>query len=238
MSESPKSGSPAVKKMFSSIAGSYDLLNRLFSLGIDVRWRRELASEMPRDGDLPFLDVATGTADVALTLEKRCPGHRLIVGADFTLPMLQMGAAKVSGHGAQRIRLLAGDAYNLPFQDDSFGAATIAFGLRNLAHRVDGLKEMFRILAPGGRAVILEFSPMDRPVAGPLFRFYFHRVMPFLGGIISGDRKAYRYLPESVDRFPDPVQLEEEMIEAGFTDVKYRSLTMGIAFLHVGKKAV
>ena len=236
MSESPKSGSPAVRKMFSSIAGKYDLLNRFFSLGIDLKWRRELASELPEDGDLPFLDVATGTADVALTLEERCPGNRLIVGTDFALPMLHVGAAKVSELKSQRIRLTAGDAYSLPFRAGTFEAVTIAFGLRNLAHRIDGLKEMARILSPGGRIVILEFSPMDRPVIGPLFRIYFHRVMPFLGGVISGDRAAYSYLPESVDRFPEPVELGREMMEAGFTDVRYRALTMGIAYLHVGEK--
>lgn len=236
MSEPQKSGSPAVKKMFSSIAGKYDLLNRLFSLGTDVRWRRELASEIPERSDLPILDVATGTADVALTLEKRCPGAIFIVGADFALPMLKVGAKKVSDSKAQRVKLTAGDAYSLPFKDNTFGALTIAFGLRNLPHRLDGLKEMVRVLAPGGRAIILEFSPMDRPVIGPLFRFYFHRIMPFLGGIISGDRGAYHYLPESVDRFPDPVRLGQEMMEAGFTEVKYRALTMGIAYLHVGEK--
>jgi len=237
MSEPTKSGSPAVRKMFSSIAGKYDLLNRLFSLGTDVRWRRELASEIPEIGDHPILDVATGTADVALTLEEKCPRDGLIVGTDFTLPMLKVGADKVSENQARRIRLTAGDAYALPFMENTFGAVTIAFGLRNLIHRVDGLKEMVRVLTPGGRVVILEFSPMDRPVIGRLFRFYFHRVMPFLGGIISGDRGAYRYLPESVDEFPDPVRLGQEMMEAGFTEVKYRALTMGIAFLHVGEKA-
>ena len=224
--------------MFSSIAGKYDFLNRLFSLGIDVRWRRELASEIPETDDHPILDVATGTADVALTLEERCPGDRLIVGIDFTLPMLQVGANKVSGNQERRIRLAAGDAYALPFRENTFGAVTIAFGLRNLAYRVDGLKEMARVLIPGGQVVILEFSPMDKPMIGRLFRFYFHRVMPFFGGIISGNRGAYRYLPDSVDQFPGPVGLGQEMLEAGFTEVKCRALTMGIAYLHVGIKAV
>jgi demethylmenaquinone methyltransferase/2-methoxy-6-polyprenyl-1,4-benzoquinol methylase len=222
--------------MFSSIAGKYDLLNRLFSLGTDVRWRRELASEIPEGSDHPILDVATGTADVALTLQERCSGNRLIVGVDFTLPMLQVGAVKTMDRGAQKVKLTAGDAYALPFLPNTFGAVTISFGLRNLAHRVDGLKEMARVLVPGGRVIVLEFSPMDRRLIGPLFRFYFHRVMPFIGGIISGDRGAYRYLPDSVDQFPDPLRLGHEMIEAGFTDVKYRALTMGIAYLHVGEK--
>ncbi len=236
MSASPPSGSPSVRSMFSSIAGKYDLLNHLFSLGIDVKWRRELASEIPEDGDQPILDIATGTADVALTLDKRCQGNRLIVGTDFSLPMLRVGAAKVSDKRANRIRLIAGDAYTLPFTGNTFNAATISFGLRNLAHRLDGLKEMFRVLIPGGRIVILEFSPMDRPLLGPFFRFYFHRIMPFLGGIVSGNRRAYIYLPESVAQFPDPIRLGQEMMEAGFIDVKYRALTLGIAYLHTGQK--
>jgi len=236
MTETKKAGSPAVRSMFSSIAGRYDFLNRLFSLGIDVKWRQELASEIAVPENSPILDIATGTADVAMTLDEKCPGEGLIVGTDFTLPMLQIGAKKVSARGSGRIRLTGGDAYALPFRENSFGAVTIAFGLRNLAHRVEGLKEMARVLVPGGRVVILEFSPVNRPLLGPMFRFYFHRVMPFLGGIISGNLKAYRYLPESVDQFPDPIRLGQEMLEAGFSDVKCRPLTMGIAYLHVGEK--
>ena len=238
MTKNPPSGSPAVQKMFSSIAGKYDLLNRLFSLGTDVRWRRELASEIPETGYRPVLDVATGTADVSLTIEELLPGNGLIIGTDFSLPMLHVGAKKIADKQARRIRLTAGDAYALPFRTSTFAAVTIAFGLRNLAHRVDGMREMIRILAPGGRMVILEFSPMNRPLAGSIFRFYFHRVMPFLGGIISGNPSAYQYLPDSVDRFPDPVTLAREMMEAGFTEVKYRPLTLGIAYLHTGIKAV
>jgi demethylmenaquinone methyltransferase/2-methoxy-6-polyprenyl-1,4-benzoquinol methylase len=235
LNEPIKTGSPAVRNMFSSIAGKYDFLNRLFSLGIDVRWRKELASEIPAADD-PILDVATGTADVALTLEGSSPGARLIVGTDFALPMLKVGMNKVSESRAKRISLSAGDAYALPFKENTFGAVTIAFGLRNLAYRVEGMKEMARVLVPGGRVVILEFSPMDRPVIGRLFRFYFHRVMPLIGGIISGNRGAYHYLPESVDQFPDPIGLGQEMLEAGFTEVRCRALTMGIAYLHVGEK--
>jgi demethylmenaquinone methyltransferase/2-methoxy-6-polyprenyl-1,4-benzoquinol methylase len=224
--------------MFSSIAGSYDLLNRLFSLGTDVRWRRQLTSEIPDTGKAPILDIATGTADVALTIDKTCPGESLIVGTDFTLPMLQAASEKSTLRRATRVRLTAGDAYSLPFRDDTFGAVTIAFGLRNLIHRLDGLKEMVRVLIPGGRVIILEFSPMNRPVIGSFFRFYFHRVMPVIGGIISGNREAYIYLPESVEQFPNPDQLAREMAEAGFSEVKYSALTMGIAYIHTGEKSV
>lgn len=236
MSEPQKTGSPAVRQMFSSIAGKYDFLNRLFSLGTDVRWRRELVAQIPA-GDQPVLDVATGTADVALTLEERHPGKGLIVGADFTWSMLQVGAQKISKAPTRRIRLTAGDAYSLPFRDSTFGAVTISFGLRNLAHRPEALREMVRVLAPGGKVVILEFSPSHKPVLGPLFRFYFHTVMPWVGGIVSGNPGAYRYLPESVQQFPGTKELAREMTEAGFTKVTYRALAMGIAYLHVGEKA-
>jgi demethylmenaquinone methyltransferase/2-methoxy-6-polyprenyl-1,4-benzoquinol methylase len=224
--------------MFSSISGKYDLLNRLFSFGTDVRWRRELASEIPLGDGFPILDLAAGTADVALTLDKERESQQLIVGADFTLPMLKIGAEKVDRRGSGRIVLTAGDAYALPFTDNTFDAVTIAFGLRNLTHRVDGLKEMLRVLRPGGRLVVLEFTHIDRPIIGPLFNFYFHKVMPVIGGIISGDLGAYRYLPRSVEAFPNPVELGHEMLQAGFEEIKYRPLTMGIACLHVGEKPV
>jgi demethylmenaquinone methyltransferase/2-methoxy-6-polyprenyl-1,4-benzoquinol methylase len=222
--------------MFSAIAGSYDFLNRLFSLGTDVRWRRELASEIPPDSQEPILDLATGTGDVALALEKQIKGKRLIVGADFTLQMLRVAAAKILRKKADGIRLAVGDALDLPFRENIFSAVSIAFGLRNLSSRLNGLVEMTRVLRPGGVVLVLEFSRMDKSALGPLFRIYFHRVIPFLGGIISGNPGAYRYLPASVDAFPDPVQLAHEMIEAGLVNVKYRPLTFGIAYLHVGEK--
>jgi len=222
--------------MFSSIAGSYDLLNRLFSLGIDVRWRKELASEIPPDSSAPILDLATGTGDVALTLEAELSDPRLIVGGDFTLPMLLVAASKARRRKAKRIRFSVADALALPFMENTFSAVVIAFGLRNLSSREEGLLEMARVLKPGGTVLVLEFSSVSKPVIGPLFDFYFHRVIPFLGGIISGNRGAYRYLPDSVDAFPDPVQLSHEMIEAGLVNVKYRPLTFGIAYLHAGEK--
>jgi demethylmenaquinone methyltransferase/2-methoxy-6-polyprenyl-1,4-benzoquinol methylase len=222
--------------MFSAISGSYDLLNRLFSFGIDVRWRRELASEIPVDSDEPILDLATGTGDVALTLAKRIGGRRLIVGADFTRSMLELAALKAHRSGTGRVHLTVGDALKLPFRDNAFSAVSIAFGLRNLSGRREGLAEMARVLKPGGLVLILEFSRMENPLLGPFFRFYFHRVIPLVGGIVSGNRGAYRYLPDSVDAFPDPLQLANEMSEAGLVNVKYRPLTFGMAHLHVGEK--
>lgn len=236
MTEKQPSSARYVRRMFSTIAGRYDLLNRLFSFGIDVMWRRELASELPSGDSQPVLDLATGTADVALTLEKRVPGNALIVGTDFALPMLHEAAEKIARKSARRIRLIVGDALDLPLRENAFAAVTIAFGLRNLPDRQAGLQEMVRVLRPGGLVAVLEFSKMDRPIIGPVFRFYFNRVIPFIGGIVSGNPGAYRYLPESVDAFPDPVQLGQEMLHAGLVNVRYRPMTFGIAWLHVGEK--
>ena len=225
----------SVRTMFSAIAGRYDLLNRLMSLGIDARWRRKLAEEIP-PGKGPVLDLATGTADVALTLAKEDRGGRMIVGADFTLPMLRAGAKKIARKGSGRVSLAAGDACRLPFPDSVFEAVTIAFGLRNIPDRGECLREMTRVLAPGGRIVILELSRMDRPVVGPLFNLYFHHLLPLLGGLVSGNLRAYRYLPRSVDTFPGPAQLDREMTDAGLVDNTHRPLTFGIAYLHAGEK--
>jgi demethylmenaquinone methyltransferase / 2-methoxy-6-polyprenyl-1,4-benzoquinol methylase len=230
-----KKGPSSIQTMFSAIADRYDLLNRLLSFGVDIKWRRELASEMPTADQGIALDLATGTGDVALTLIKS-HGHWKIVGADFAVPMLRMARKKLSARSAEGLFLTAGDAMSMPFSDSTFNAVTIAFGIRNLPDRIWALAEMNRVMAPGGRLIILEFSRMDRPIIGPVFRFYFHSILPFLGGIISGNSGAYRYLPRSVDDFPDPEGFCNEMREAGFKDVRYRPLTWGIAYLHVGDK--
>ncbi|GBE14418.1 demethylmenaquinone methyltransferase [bacterium BMS3Abin14] len=236
MTKEHKQGSQSIRRMFSSIAGRYDLLNHILSLGVDIRWRKELAKEVPGPARSPILDLATGTGDVALTLVQELTEEVKVVGADFTVPMLDQASVKVGARGKGRIALTAGDAMALPFPDDTFGAVTIAFGLRNLPDRLGGLDEMFRVLRPGGRVIVLELSPIDHGLLGPLFHFYFHHILPVLGGVISGRARAYRYLPNSVDSFPSPKALGEEMSGAGFGQVRFRSLTLGIAFLHVGEK--
>ena len=237
MAETPAQGSVSIRKMFSRIAGRYDLLNRLLSFGVDTQWREELAEEVHGCGEAPILDLATGTADVALTLERSLPGCQKIVGADFAIPMLHLASEKILRQGGNKILLCAGDALALPFRGGSFGAVTIAFGLRNLPDRVAGLREMQRMLTPGGKVIVLEFSRMEHTLLGPLFRFYFRYVLPILGGIISGSFGAYRYLPSSVDDFPSPIELGREMSEAGFENVRYRTLSSGIACLHTGQRS-
>jgi demethylmenaquinone methyltransferase / 2-methoxy-6-polyprenyl-1,4-benzoquinol methylase len=221
--------------MFAGIAGRYDLLNHLLSGNIDKRWRRLVAREL--SGSLVegarALDVACGTGDLSLALAEA--GRARVVGLDFCRPMLEIARDKSAGD-ARRIPFVEGDALRLPFADESFDAVTIAFGLRNLAGVAEGLGELKRILKPGGRAAILEFSTPVVPGFRALFRFYFTRVLPRVGGLLSGSRGAYEYLPESVSKFPDQKRLAELMRGAGFEKVVYRNLTGGIAALHTGAR--
>lgn len=221
--------------MFAGIAGRYDLLNHLLSGNIDKRWRRIVAEKLrPALGENAIaLDVACGTGDLALVIAEQC-GAR-VVGVDFCRPMLEIAARKSAGQ-ARIAPFIEGDALKLPFADASFDAATIAFGLRNLSDVGAGLRELRRILKPGGRLVILEFSRPIVPGFRALFQFYFSRVLPRIGGLVSGSRGAYEYLPDSVSKFPDQARLAAMMREAGFANVEYLNLTGGIAAMHSGAR--
>jgi demethylmenaquinone methyltransferase / 2-methoxy-6-polyprenyl-1,4-benzoquinol methylase len=172
---------------------------------------------------------------VAVALDRRLPREWAIVGADLTLPMLRLAPAKFLRRRTRPVALAGADALALPFRDGSFGLATISFGLRNVPDRARALSELARVLAPGGRLLVLEFSPETAPFFGPLFRFYFQRVTPWIGGLVTGNRSAYLYLPASVDRFPSPAGLAREMEAAGFAQVSFRTFALGVARLHVGK---
>jgi demethylmenaquinone methyltransferase/2-methoxy-6-polyprenyl-1,4-benzoquinol methylase len=218
--------------MFSGIAKRYDLLNHLLSGNVDKRWRRIVATRV-RDklsGSARVLDVACGTGDLALTLFENT-GAR-VVGTDFCRPMLEIAADKT----AQRVPLIEGDALALPFRDGSFEVATIAFGLRNLASVEGGLAELRRVLKPGGWVAVLEFSRPANAMLRPVFSLYFTKVLPLMGGLISGSRYAYSYLPASVQKFPDQEQLSLLMEQAGFDRVQFENLTGGIAALHMGRR--
>ncbi len=222
--------------MFSAIAPRYDFLNRLLSAGRDRSWRREAirATVLPPEGQL--LDICTGTADMALEAARQFPEAH-IVGVDFSRPMISLGLAKVErANLTSRISLQVAPAEALPFPDQSFDAATVAFGLRNVPDRLRGLREMHRVLRPGGRAVILEFTTPPSPLFCRLYLWYFHRVLPWIGGLISGHPSAYSYLPASVSDFPSPLGLSAWMREAGYSDVSYCLLTAGIVAIHVGRK--
>lgn len=222
--------------MFASIAARYDLLNHLLSGNVDRRWRRVLAetlyASLPGTG-LRIVDVACGTGDLSITLRES--GEAQIVGIDFCRPMLDIAASKASKHGF-RVPFIEADALDLPFCDRSFDGATIAFGLRNLASIDAGFRELLRVLKPGGRVAVLEFSKAKTPILRSLFRIYFTMVLPVFGGLISGSRSAYQYLPESVSRFPGQEELASIMKQAGFEDITFQNLTGGIAAVHLGTR--
>lgn len=219
--------------MFSQIAPRYDLLNRLLSAGVDQSWRRAAVREALKHGPKRVLDLACGTGDLTLLLKKSAPEAE-VVGADFALPMLELARAKAKKSGLQ-VRFQEADALELDFPDEHFDAVTIAFGFRNFADYERALAELHRVLRPGGRLCILEFPPPPKSGPGVLYRFYFTRVLPYIGGLISGNAAAYRYLPASVEHFPAPEVLGGMMEKAGFR-VQYRLFTGGIAALHVGEK--
>ncbi len=222
-----------VREMFSGIAKRYDLLNHLLSGNVDKRWRRIVATRV-RDkltsSGARILDVACGTGDLSLTLFEST-GAR-VVGADFCRPMLEIAAVKTP----KELPLIEGDALALPFRDGTFEVVTIAFGLRNLASVEGGLAELRRVLKPGGWVAVLEFSRPANAMLRPLFGLYFTKVLPLLGGLVSGSHGAYSYLPASVQKFPDQKQLLLLMQQAGFEQVKFENLTGGIAALHMGKR--
>ncbi len=230
-----------VREMFATIASRYDLLNHLLSGNIDKRWRRLVAKKLfaalpPAPfirGEARILDVACGTGDLSLTLFDS--GEARIVGIDFCRPMLDIAASKAARSGFS-LPFVEGDALNLPFLDRSFEAATIAFGLRNLTSVDVGFKELLRVLKPGGKVAVLEFSKPKTPLLRSLFRVYFTKLLPLFGGLVSGSRSAYEYLPDSVSRFPDQEELAVMMQEAGFAEVSYQNLTGGIAALHLGTR--
>ena len=222
--------------MFARIAGRYDLLNHLLSGNVDKSWRRLVARTLEPSlvEGARVLDVACGTGDLSRVLARA--GAASVIGLDFCRPMLEIARHKAADDD-RIVPFIEGDALRLPFADEAFDVVTIAFGLRNLAGVEDGLRELLRILKPGGRAAVLEFSSPVVPGFRALFRFYFTRLLPRIGGWLSGSRGAYSYLPDSVSRFPDQESLAALMRGAGFEEVGYRNLTGGIAALHTGTRA-
>ncbi|HSS19480.1 MAG TPA: bifunctional demethylmenaquinone methyltransferase/2-methoxy-6-polyprenyl-1,4-benzoquinol methylase UbiE [Pyrinomonadaceae bacterium] len=227
-----------VREMFASIAGRYDLLNHLLSGNIDRRWRNVVATALlPTlvNSNARVLDVACGTGDLSLTLFEN--GKARIVGLDFCRPMLNIAALK-SAKAGSALSFIEGDALKLPFAGGSFDATTIAFGLRNLTSTEAGFKELLRILKPGGSVAVLEFSRPNTPLLRSFFKLYFTKLLPIVGGWVSGSKSAYQYLPDSVSRFPDQRKLASLMEEAGFEKVSFQNLTGGIAALHIGVRPV
>ncbi len=220
----------AVREMFSGIAGKYDFLNHLLSANIDKRWRKLVSKRLTgvlQNPNAKVLDVACGTGDLAVELKKNA--NAKIIGTDFCRPMLEIAHKKDVS-----IPFIEADGMNLSFEEKTFDAVTIAFGLRNFSNWKDGLVELHRILKPQGKLVILEFSSPVLPGFRQTFQFYFSHVLPRIGGAVSGSRGAYEYLPDSVSKFPDQKNLASMMREIGFSDVEYKNLTGGIAAIHSG----
>ena len=221
-----------VRNMFARIAQRYDTMNRLMSVGQDVAWRRSVIVAAGLPPRARILDVATGTGDMLIEALKRHPDARAM-GSDFTFEMMQVGQSK---RGAERIRWCAADALRLPFEDASFDAVTSGFGVRNFVDRETAFREQRRVLKPEGKVVCLEISKPPRNLLRPFFLLYFNRLVPVVGGFISGQRDAYTYLPQSVNEFLTPDELATIMQRAGLRNVTYRRLMMGTVAIHVGTR--
>ena len=234
--DAPTPGAPekaAVRAMFDRIAPRYDLLNRVLSGGTDVRWRRRCIAALELSPEAVVADVCTGTADLLLEALRGAPRRRGI-GVDLAPAMVERGARKVRASRAAAT-VVVGDAERLPVADAACDASFVAFGIRNVGDPLAALREMARVVRPGGRVAVLEFS-MPRGVFGVLYRLYFRRVMPAVGRLVSGDDSAYTYLPESVERWPRPADFAAVMAEAGLASVRYLPLTAGIAHLYLAER--
>jgi demethylmenaquinone methyltransferase/2-methoxy-6-polyprenyl-1,4-benzoquinol methylase len=224
-----------IQSMFSTIAHRYDLLNKVLSLGIDRYWRKFAVSQLPALENPVFLDVATGTCDVALEIIKRHSRNTKVTGVDFSEGMLKLGREKVKQAGLEnRIDVRFADVTALPFEDNSFDASIIAFGIRNVREYEKGLREMGRVVKSGGKVVILEFTSIQHPLFRAPYKFYITKVLPFIGEVISGKKGAYKYLPSSMLEFPGPEEFKQAMERAGLKDVRYHRLSLGITAVHVG----
>jgi demethylmenaquinone methyltransferase/2-methoxy-6-polyprenyl-1,4-benzoquinol methylase len=224
-----------VQRIFSEIAPRYDLLNHLLSFNIDRRWRRSAIATLgwERNPAGTYVDLCAGTLDVASELARQPGFAGCVIGADFAEPMLRAGAGKAP---AGRVSPVVADALNLPLATASSSGAIVAFGIRNVADLDVALREVWRVLSPGAKFVILEFTTPRSAIVRALYHLYFHNLLPLIGGLISGHRTAYAYLPRSVANFPAEDQLAARMRDAGFTAVEWRTLTMGVAAIHFGTK--
>lgn len=225
-----------VAAMFNSIAAKYDFLNHFLSLGIDKLWRRRLVKQLAKSNPRQVLDIATGTGDLAIQLAKYHKSVK-ITGVDISENMLSIGREKILKRKLEgRINLKQANSLSLPFANGEFDAAMVAFGVRNFEDLSKGITEIHRVLKDGGSLYVLEFSMPSRFPMRNLYRFYFRRVLPFVGGIVSGSKSAYTYLPESVFAFPEKEKFVEIMANAGFKNCSYKRLTFGVASIYVGSK--
>lgn len=224
-----------VADMFDNISHKYDFLNHFLSLGIDIRWRKKAIKLLKEIEPKQILDIATGTGDFAIESLKLNPDH--VIGVDISEGMLNVGREKLKKRKLDdKITLTSGDSENLPFEDNKFDAIIVAFGVRNFENLEKGLSEMFRVLRPGGKVVVLEFSKPKRFPFKQLYNFYFKNILPTLGKTISKDNAAYTYLPESVRSFPDGKDFTSILDKLGFKDTVCKPLTLGISSIYTGIK--
>lgn len=223
-------------KIFDDIAGTYDFLNHILSFGIDIYWRKKLLKNLPQKNDLLIMDLATGTGDVALVLGKDKRVSK-VEGLDMSQGMINVGREKVKKAGLEKtISMEIGDGCNLPKADNLYDAATLSFGIRNFPNAQQGLKEIKRVLKPGGKALIMEFGLPSNLLVKAVYLLYFRYLLPFVGNIVSKHKDAYSYLNETVEDFPYGEDFTKMMKEEGYKNINIIPLTFGIANLYVGEK--
>ena len=225
-----------VALMFNEIAHKYDFLNRFLSAGIDVSWRKKALNLLKKEQPQTMLDVATGTADLAI-MSAQMLSPKEIIGIDISEGMLEIGRKKVENLGLQAcIQLQTGDSEQLNFQDHRFDAVTVSFGVRNFQQLEKGLSEILRVLKPGGTLIILEFSRPSAPVIKQFYTLYMNIITPKIGGLFSKSKKAYQYLNDSVQQFPEGKELVKVMDQVGFSQTSFKRLSFGICTIYIGKK--
>lgn len=223
-----------VETMFDNIAPKYDLLNHVLSMKIDVIWRKNLVKWLKENQPQKILDVATGTGDLAIAIEKETQSN--IVGLDLSQQMLNVGIEKIKNLGlSQKIEMMKGDAEHLPFEDNTFDAVSCAFGVRNFENLEQGLKELRRVVKPEKSIYILEFSKVEGFLA-PFYMFYFKNILPKIGRLVSKDNRAYTYLPDSVNAFPYGEKMKNILLSVGFRNVEYKKQTLGVATIYKATK--
>ncbi len=225
-----------VKDMFDRIAPRYDFLNRLLSMRQDIVWRNQMVKAAALQKESRILDVACGTCDVALEINSQLKGQTQILGLDFSFGMLRLGKLKLLKKKKKNIKLINADALNLPFKHHIFDAIFIAFGIRNIMDRQRAVKAFFDTLKRGGRLAVLELTSPEKGFFRSLYLLYFQRILPMIGSFFSKDSNAYTYLPDSVLKFPTPVEFSKLMKEAGFKDIRFKQMTFGIVTLFIGSK--